>query len=68
MGTVATSAGGKDAEGEIVRDAGGRFGVIMSVGGSFVADMSGRFEDFLGTILVILSSLVRGPCLGFIVS
>ena len=63
-----TGAGNNNTEGGFVREAGGGFSVIMSVGGVFATYVSGRFEDFLVALLVNLPFLVRGPRLGGIES
>ena len=68
MATGVTGAGNNDTEGGVVREAGGGFSVIISVGGAFATDVSGRFEDFLVALLVNLPFLVRGPRLGDIKS
>ena len=68
MATWMTGAGNNDTEGGVVREAGGGFSVIISVGGAFATDVSGRFEDFLVALLVNLPFLVRVPRLGDIES
>ena len=40
----------------------------MLVGGSFVAEVVGRFDDFLGMILDSRPFLFEGPRFAFIVS